>query len=674
MQNDAFNLNSGATTCINVNSSGTDWDETTNASIFAATGKRIREPQLSRTNPGREMTKGFLCLTVQKPLQLAKAAATALVLVLPLCPLLLAEHPSDISGVLRSAAYQIKVKHFPQAERLLQQALAKNPRSPEANNLLGVCQAQVGDIEGARKSFEQAIALDEKFAPGYVNLGDLLLNAHDEAGAWKLFRAALAIDPLVLSEDPNSYKHFNIWGLYLMELRKYAEASEAFQRSIRVNPVFVHSHINLGHALLLSNREDMALKEFQTALAIEPKDSITHYDVGLIYARQGKFALAAKHLQQAHKLNPDDAAIASKLMIVELELGHRTQAQALLPGSGQWDSLGTSAREKLALLWLEKGDPATGAQVVRGDEEAVRDYYKSAYMRAEADLEKRQYAEAAKILETIRDLQQSDAAFHDLLGSIYYALGTPKQAFDEFQAAVRLEPADPDYYYKLGMVFLKNHTPAPAISIFQTATKIRPDVPKLWLGLGLSYYFASHLDQAETALREALALDPHYQTAYVVLGDLLYQSGRADDSVDLLRKALDLQPDWYLPYYYYGTIALRRGQENTGVVIEALRRAILLNPEFPEAHFELGKALARVGQNQAAIKELERSLDLDADLAQSHYQLGIIYRTLGNKQRASEQFELFTAAKKKSNPVDLITKELQSFAAADTEENRNNPF
>lgn len=610
---------------------------------------------------------------MHKLLKLAKGATAALIVTAVLCSPLLAENSSDISGALRSAAYQIKLGHFTRAERLLQEALAKNPRSPEGNNLLGVCQAHAGNIEDARKSFERAIELDEKFAPGYVNLGDLLLSALDETGAWKLFRAALAIDPLILGEDPLSYKHFNILGLYLMELRKYAEAAQAFRQSIRVNPSFAPSHINLAQVLLLTNREDMALKEFLAALAIEPKNSLTHYNVGLIYARQGKFALAARHLRQAHRLNSNDAVIASKLMVVELKLGHRSEAQALLHGAGLLDSLGTSAREKLALLWLENSDPATGAQVVNGDEAAVRDYCKSGYTKAEEDLEKRRYAEAAKILEAIRDLQQPDAAFHDLLGSIYYALGAPQQALDEFQAAVRLEPADPDYYYKLGMVFLKNHTPTPAISIFETATKIRPDVPKLWLALGLSYYFASHIGQAEKALRESLALDPHYQTAFVVLGDLLYQSGRADDSVDLLRKALDLQPDWYLPYYYYGMIALRRGREDTNLIIEALKRAVMLNPQFPEAHFELGKAMARAGQNQGAIEELQRSLDLDADFAQSHYELGIIYRTLGAKQRASEQFELFTAAKKKSNPVDLMTKEIESLTAEKKGENRNTP-
>src|SRR4029077_9658992 len=124
--------------------------------------------------------------------------------------------------------------------------------------------------------------------------------------------------------------------------------------------------------------------------------------------------------------------------------------------------------------------------------------------------------EARKILESIRDLQPPNAAFHDLLGSAYYAIDDPKKASQELQEAVRLEPADSEHYFKLGMVFLKHHTPDPAIYIYETAVKTRPDVPKLWLGLGLSYYSASRLEDAEPALRKALAIDPQYDVAYVV--------------------------------------------------------------------------------------------------------------------------------------------------------------
>ncbi len=621
-----------------------------------------------------KLTKGPFYFIGPERFQLARTAALVL-LVFLWCSALLAEDPYDASAALRSATYQIKLRHFSEAQRLLQRALSKNPRSAEAYNLEGICQARMGQIQNARDSFERAITLDAKLAPPYVNLADLLLNARDETEAMKSFKAALAIDPLILTHDPDSYLHFNIWGLCLMDAQKYPEAARAFQRSIRINPRFAAAHANLGQVFTILNHEDMARREFLFALAIEPNNARIDNNVALIYGRQGKFALAAKYLQQAHKLTPDDAAITTRLMATELQLGQRSKAQALLNGAAMWNSLSVSARETLAMLWLQNGDPATGAQVVRGDEQAAQDYYKLAYARAEGDLEQGQYDEAANILEAIRDLQPPDAAFHDLLGSTYYALGASKKAFDEFQAAVRLEPADPDYYYKLGMLFLRNHTPTPAISIFQAATKIRPDVPKLWLGLGLSYYFASHLDQAETSLRQALALDPRYQTAYVVLGDLLYQSGRADDAVALLRKAIGLQPDWYLPYYYYGMIALRRGQENTGAVIEALRKALVLNPQIPEVHLELGKALAREGQNQEAIYELERSLELSPDLAQSHYQLGTIYRAQGYKQRAAEQFELFMMAKKKSNPVDLIAKELQAFttnAKTDAKEEHRN--
>lgn len=606
---------------------------------------------------------------MQKPLQSGKIAAVLFLLVAGVraAP---AEDAAGPSTALQSAANQIKLRHFRKAHGILRQVLLTSPTA-ETYNLLGVDLVKLGDPQGARTAFEQAITLDRKFAAAYTNLADLLLSTGDEAEAMKLFKSALVVDPSILARDPASYLHFNIWGLCLMDAQKYSEAERAFHRAIRINPGHPAAHANLGDVYAIRNLDDKALREFFLALAIKPNDARTNNNIGLVYGRQGKLAAAVKYLYQAHKLSPEDRSITARLMATELQLKHRSEARALLSGQVLWDSLSASARVTMATLWLMNGDAATGAQVVSGDEQAAHNYYQSAYAEAEADLDKGDYSEAKDILTAIHDLQLPSAEFHDLLGSTYYAMGDPKKAFDEFQLALQLKPADPDYFYKLGMVFLKNHTPDPAISVFEAATKIRPDAPKLWFGLGMSYYFASHLDQAEKTLHVALALDPRYQTAYVVLGDLLYQSGRADEAVALLRRATDLRPDWYLPYYYYGFIALRRGQVNTQDVIGALREATRLNPQFSEAHCELGKALARAGDNQEAMQELERSVDLDSDMAEPHYQLAAIYRTLGDKRRSAEELALFETAKGKSNPGDQIAKELQSFTSGIVEEHRS---
>jgi tetratricopeptide (TPR) repeat protein len=232
----------------------------------------------------------------------------------------------------------------------------------------------------------------------------------------------------------------------------------------------------------------------------------------------------------------------------------------------------------------------------------------------------------------IRELRTPDAAFHDLLGSAYYAIDDPKKASQEFQEAVRLEPADPEHYFKLGMVFLKHRTADPAIYVYETALTSRPDVPKLWFGLGLSHYLASRLNEAEQALRKALALDPQYDAAYVVLGDLLEQSNRTADALDVFRKAMDVRPDLYLPYYYYGKLASKGARKQRGCNRETAKSC---QPQSELSRSSLRTARpCTAGQTSEAIQHLNKSLELNRP-GTTHYQLARIYKSLMTRSVSS---------------------------------------
>jgi len=555
---------------------------------------------------------------------------------------------------LRLATQKIGAEDFAAAEEILRKVLMEEPDSAVAENLLGVCQAQTGGYEAAKKSFEKAIELNPKFPDPRVNLGNMLLGMHEEAAAMRQFKAALAIDPGILSRDVTSYSTFNVLGLCLTADHKYVEARRAFERSIRINPKFAPAHVNLGNTFVALKQEGAALKEFLNALAIQPKDPTALFNVGLIYGREGKVNLAEEYLSKAHDLAPEDKAISFALAEAQISCGEKEAAEKTIANLKKEAQLGPTAKQGLATLWLENGEPGKAVELIQDAPEVAPSFYKLGYKTAESNFESGRYAEAAKILEAIRSLAGPDAAFHDLLGSVYYALDDPRKASDELQEAIRLEPTDPEHYFKLGMVFLKHRTPEPAITVFESALKTRPDVPKLWLGLGLSYYFASRLQDAEQALRKALALDPQYEVPYVVLGDLFEQSGRVDEAIDVFGKVIQIRPDLYLPYYYYGKLASKQGGKRIGEAVEKLKKAVALNPAFADAHYELGKAQAEAGQPAEAIPELKRSLELKPGLAQSHYQLGLIYKKLGDQTQSAEQFRLFQAASKEENPEDLI--------------------
>src|SRR5438552_5322201 len=103
------------------------------------------------------------------------------------------------------------------------------------------------------------------------------------------------------------------------------------------------------------------------------------------------------------------------------------------------------------------------------------------------------------------------------------------------------------------------------------------------------------LDQAAIMLEQALALDPHLPLAHASLGVVLVKQKRFGPAIEHLKKAEAEDPSNFLVHYYLA-FALNRSalDENLSVsayasetvetICAELRRAIELNPNFPESY------------------------------------------------------------------------------------------
>ena len=110
----------------------------------------------------------------------------------------------------------------------------------DVNNLGGVLQ-DLGDLAGARAAFERALAIDERaFGPDHPNvatdvnnLGSVLQDLGDLAGARAAFERALAIDERAYGPDhPNVATDVNNLGSVLQDLGDLAGARAAFERAL----------------------------------------------------------------------------------------------------------------------------------------------------------------------------------------------------------------------------------------------------------------------------------------------------------------------------------------------------------------------------------------------------------------------------------------------------------
>jgi Flp pilus assembly protein TadD len=79
-------------------------------------------------------------------------------------------------------------------------------------------------------------------------------------------------------------------------------------------------------------------------------------------------------------------------------------------------------------------------------------------------------------------------------------------------------------------------------------------------------------------------------------------------------------------------------QKKYGGAVEAWREALVLDPEDPKAHANLGAALASSGSVDDAIAEFRRAVQLRPGFGQAHYNLGGVLARIGSLEEAIASF------------------------------------
>src|SRR2546425_1884875 len=153
--------------------------------------------------------------------------------------------------------------------------------------------------------------------------------------------------------------------------------------------------------------------------------------------------------------------------------------------------------------------------------------------------------------------------------------------------------------------------------------------------LGDLLLHSNRLSDAEARLQQALALDPKLTMAQASLGIVRARQGRFDEAKKSLEEAVSGSSNNYLTHYYYAYVLSREGMDATHLVSSyapetaatmraALKKAILLNPNFPESYSLLAFVNMVSGEQlDESIGLLKRALalspgrqDLDLELAQ----------------------------------------------------------
>lgn len=137
-----------------------------------------------------------------------------------------------------------------------------------------------------------------------------------------------------------------------------------------------------------------------------------------------------------------------------------------------------------------------------------------------------------------------------------------------------------------------------------------------------------------------LDIDPSHLQAMVAAEEnndraiSLAQQGDLEMAISLLQTAIELNPDYVDAHYNMGIVLNQRGDLETA--IDSLQTAISLNPEHSNALYNLGIVLMRCGRTDEAIANFCKVLEISPFDLDTHLALGNAYFDLIKLDRAAK--------------------------------------
>ncbi len=332
----------------------------------------------------------------------------------------------------------------------------------QALQVQGEAALRQGDLEGAEKAFQQALAVDPDAVGAYANLGVVYMRRRRWAEALNVlheaekrapqvagirlniglvyyrqndFRHAIPAFESVLRDQPDSAQARYLLGLCYFFTDRYQEAAQtleplwpqesgkliylyvmeiaaeksglsalrdrALERFLQVGQDTPQLHLLLGKAYLMEAREDKAVPELEQAARADPTLPFVHFNMGLAYRRQHDFTHAKAEFLKDVAIEPDVAFNYDELGAVCSSLQQEGEAEHYFREALRRDSHLASSYFGLAKIHEHQG----------------------------------KFPAALAALDSAGRLNPSSASIHYLRGQILLHMGRRQEAKSEFDIA-----------------------------------------------------------------------------------------------------------------------------------------------------------------------------------------------------------------------------------------------
>jgi len=113
--------------------------------------------------------------------------------------------------------------------------------------------------------------------------------------------------------------------------------------------------------------------------------------------------------------------------------------------------------------------------------------------------------------------------------------------------------------------------------------------------------------------------------------------GKYEEAVMELKEALIINPDFYLAHYNLGHVYDKQNKYEEAA--SEFIKAIKIKPDYYQAHFNLGIEYATLNKTDLALQEFENVVSIKPDFAAGYKNMGVLYEHMGQLQNAKNAYQ-----------------------------------
>lgn len=361
--------------------------------------------------------------------------------------------------------------------------------------------------------------------------------------------------------DPGPVLVHQTYANLLGEVGRYKEALVERRIAVKLEPAGWSYH-GLGSTLASMKRFAEADEAFEKAVELDP-ENVTSWRLWAIYLyRQGRFDEAALKCEKALTVDEGNwkawkllGNINWKMKDIEEAIVNYTKAIEHNPrfAKAYCDRGG-------AYYYIKEYDKA-----IADYSEAIRldpNFFEAYSGRAGVYRKKKEYDKAIADSTKAIQLNPKLGRMFDFRAFVYMRKGMYDKVVSDCTAAIRLNPKHARAYNLRGVAYRLQGNYDKAITDFSESIRHDPNNVLAFYNRGFAYLWKGNIDQAIADETEAIRLDPKYADAYCTRGAAYLRKGDLDRAIVDETEAIRLNPKNAEAYHHRGVAYEKKGESS----------------------------------------------------------------------------------------------------------------